>query len=174
MDFHLDHALPLLERTPAALTALLAGLPEPWIRGDDGPQTWAPFDVVGHLIHGERTDWLPRARIVLEHGPAQPFEPFDRFAMLNADRGATMGELLETFAALRALNVASLRGLALQEADLDRRGTHPEFGAVTMRQLLATWVVHDLSHLAQIAEVMARQYRAEVGPWGAYLPVLEG
>lgn len=174
MDFHLDHAVSLLERTPAALTALLDGLPEPWVRGDDGPETWSPFDIVGHLNHGERTDWLPRARIILAHGAARPFEPFDRSAMLQADRGAALGELLETFAALRAQNLASLRGLALTEADLGRRGTHPDLGTVTMRQLLATWVAHDLSHLAQIAEVMARQYRAEVGPWAAYLPVLEG
>lgn len=174
MHFDLIQALPTLERTPAALRALLAGLPDPWVRGDDGPETWSAFDIVGHLIHGERTDWLPRARIILEHGPGRIFEPFDRFAQLQEDGGRPLAELLDTFAALRAQNLEGLRGLGLTAADLDRQGTHPEFGRVTMRQLLATWVVHDLSHVAQIAEVMARQYRAEVGPWEAYLPVLEG
>lgn len=172
MQFDLSQALPILERTPAALRALLGGLPDPWVRGDDGPDTWSAYDIVGHLIHGERTDWLPRARIILEHGPDQTFEPFDRFAQLQEDGGRSLAELLDTFAALRAQNLEGLRGLGLTAADLDRQGTHPEFGRVTMRQLLATWVVHDLSHVAQIAEVMARQYRAEVGPWGAYLPVL--
>ncbi len=172
MRFDLDASLAILERTPAVLDALLRGLPDDWVRADEGPDTWSPFDVVGHLIHGEKTDWLARVRIVLDHGEGRPFDPFDRFAQFEASRGKTLGELLDTFAALRAESLAALRALDLTEADLERKGTHPEFGPVTLGQLLATWTVHDLGHLTQVARVLAKQYAGEVGPWTAYLSVL--
>lgn len=170
--FDLTEARALLERTPPALTALLAGLPEAWTRQDEGPGTWSPFDVVGHLIHGELTDWIPRLRIVLDHGEAVAFTPFDRFAQFEASRGRTLHELLERFAALRRESLSALDALKLGEDQLDRVGRHPELGAVTARQLLATWVAHDLDHVVQIARVMAKRYAGEVGPWTAYLRVL--
>jgi len=173
MEFQLSDGIPVLERTPATFRALLAGLPEPWVAGTEGPATFSAFDNVGHLIHGERTDWIPRARVILAQGASRRFEPFDRFAMLEASRGKTLAELLDTFADLRAENVATLRGWSLTEAQLDLPGEHPELGAVTLRQLLATWVAHDLGHVAQIARVMAKQYRDAVGPWRAYLPILD-
>jgi hypothetical protein len=162
----------VLERTPAVLRALLADLPEPWITAREGEGTWSPFDVVGHLIHGERTDWIPRAELILSRGEAVTFPVFDRFAMFEASRGRSLGELLDTFATLRAGNVARLRELVVTPADLDRRGRHPELGPVTLRQHLATWVAHDLSHIGQIVRVMARRYASAVGPWRAYLPLL--
>jgi hypothetical protein len=170
--FDLASARELLARTPATLRALLSGLSEGWVRQDEGPQTWSPFDVIGHLIHGERTDWMPRLRLILEHGPERPFTPFDRFAMLQASQGRTLEELLATFEALRAENLGELDRLRLTEAQLDRQGRHPELGLVTLRQLLATWVAHDLDHVVQIARTMARRYGGEVGPWTAYLRVL--
>jgi len=166
-------AIPVLARTPAALRALLDGIPEPWVRADEGPDTWTPFDVIGHLVHGERTDWIPRAEIILAHGEARTFDVFDRFAMFEASRGRTLGELLERFAELRAANVARLESMRLTPADLERRGRHPELGTVTLGQHLATWVAHDLSHLAQIARVMGKRYREAAGPWRAYLPMLQ-
>lgn len=172
MEFLLAEALPVLERTPRVLRELLGGLPEPWIRATEGDATWSPFDVVGHLIHGEETDWIPRAEIILADGEARPFTPFDRFAQFEASRGKTLAELLDRFARLRADNVARLRGFALTETDLARRGRHPELGTVTLGQLLATWVAHDLSHLGQIARVMGKAYTDAVGPWAAYLPML--
>ena len=149
-DFHT--ALPLLGRTPGVLRELLAGLPEPWIVQTEGPETWNAFDVVGHLIHGERTDWMPRVEHILAHGENVPFPPFDRFAQFDVSRGRSLLELLDTFAAARADSLARLRELRLSTADLDRRGTHPEFGPVTLGQHLSTWVVHDLDHLVQIFE----------------------
>lgn len=172
MRFVLAEALPVLERTPRVLGELLTGLPEPWIRATEGEATWSPFDVVGHLIHGERTDWIPRAEIILSEGEARPFTPFDRFAQFEASRGKTLAELLDTFARLRAENLARLRGFRLTAADLARRGRHPELGPVTLEQHLATWVAHDLSHLGQIARVMGKTYADAVGPWKAYLPML--
>jgi hypothetical protein len=172
--FVLEEAMQILARTPAALDALLRGLPEPWIVAHEGGQTWSAFDVIGHLIHGERTDWMPRARIILEHGDGRAFEPFDRFAQFAASAGRTLPSLLEEFAAVRRDNLRDLAALRLTGADLDRRGTHPELGAVTLRQLLATWVAHDLDHLVQIARVLATQYHDEVGPWRAYLRVVSG
>jgi len=174
MQFELDLGIAVLERMPSTLRQLLQDLPAAWAFCSEGVQTWSPFDLLGHLIHGERTDWIPRARIILAHGTAQAFEPFDRFAQLEASKGKTLDELLDTFARLRRDNLEELKGLRLSPSDLERRGIHPEFGEVTLGQLLATWVVHDLSHLAQIAEVMARQYREAAGPWRAYLPVLQG
>ncbi len=170
MAYEVEDAARLLERTPALLTAWLGGLPASWTRCDEGPETWSAFDVVGHLIHGERTDWIPRARLVLESDGV--FEPFDRFAQKEASRGKTLDELLATFAALRAESVAALRGWRLAPADLERPGVHPAFGRVTLRQHLATWVAHDLDHLAQIARVMARRYAEDAGPWRAYLRIL--
>jgi DinB family protein len=172
VDFRFDDALPVLRRTPAVLSELLVGLPGRWTDAVEGPGTWSPFDVVGHLIHGERTDWVPRVEHMLQHGDLVPFPAFDREAMFAASRGLSLGELLDTFGRLRTENLNRLVALRLTDADLLRRGRHPELGAVTMSQHLATWVAHDLSHLGQIIRVMARQYSETVGPWRAYLPIL--
>ncbi len=171
MDFNLDEAIPVLERTPPLLTTLLDDLPEDWTLVNEGPETWSPREVVAHLIHGERTDWIPRARIILQQGKYRKFDPFDRFAELKSER--SLKDLLEEFDRLRSGNVATLRGWNLKEKDMELRGEHPEFGSVTMRQLLATWVVHDLSHIAQITRTMARAYTLAVGPWTAYFRVLQ-
>lgn len=171
MDFELEEAIPILERTPSVLSKLLDGLPEDWTRVDEGPETWSPREVIGHLINGERTDWIPRARIILKQGKYRKFNPFDRFAELKSPR--PLSDLLAEFDQLRAGNVATLRGWNLKQKDLDLTGEHPELGAVTMRQLLATWVVHDLSHIAQITRTMARAYTDAVGPWTAYFRVLQ-
>jgi hypothetical protein len=170
--FHLDEAVAILERTPASLRALLAGLPERWVRATEGDGTWSPYDVIGHLIHGERTDWIPRARHILA-GERRPFEPFDRTAQFRASEGKSLGELLATFAELRRESLAALSGMNLTSADLGRTGQHPELGEVTLGQLLATWVVHDLDHVAQIARTMAKVYAGAVGPWSAYLSILQ-
>jgi hypothetical protein len=172
MDFRFADALPVLARTPATLRELLTELPDGWVRATEGPETWSPFDVVGHLIHGERTDWVPRVEHILRHGDSVPFPPFDREAMFEASRGRSLPELLETFSRLRAGNLERLSALGLTEDDLDRRGLHPALGAVTLRQHLSTWVAHDLDHVAQIVRVMARQYGDAVGPWKAYLSIL--
>lgn len=172
MNFDIDLAIALLERTPATLAAQLDGLPEVWSDSNEGPQTYSAFDVVGHLIHGERTDWMVRARIILDHGEARPFDPFDRWAQSRANAGRPLGALLEEFAQVRRENLVQLRAWSLGAEQLDRRGMHPALGTVTLRELLATWVVHDLTHLHQVARVMAHQYRGEVGPWSAYLGVL--
>jgi hypothetical protein len=172
--FTVNDALALLGRTPATLDALLRGLPEDWITAHEGGETWSPFDVIGHLIHGERTDWLPRARIILEDGDARAFVTFDRFAQFSASNGRTLDNLLDEFAAVRRDSVRQLAELRLSDADLDRRGRHPQLGAVTLRQLLATWVAHDLDHVVQVSRVLARQYSDEVGPWRAFLRVISG
>ncbi len=173
MRFQVDEALEVLERTPATLRALLGGLPEVWTTPNEGPDTFSAFDNVGHLIHGDRTDWMPRARIMLAPGPNRTFEPYDRFAQARESQGKSLAMLLDEFAALRAGNVAELRGWHLSDAHLALTGEHPALGVVTLEQLLATWVGHDLGHLAQIARVMAKQYRDSVGPWRAYLPVMD-
>jgi hypothetical protein len=165
-------AIPVLERTPGVLRALLDGLPDEWISAREGPGSWSPYDIVGHLIHGERTDWIPRAEHILRVGDAEAFPPFDRVAMFRESAGKSLGELLDTFARLRGESVARLLALALTPADLDRRGRHPELGPVTLGQHLATWLAHDLSHIRQIVRVMGRQYSDAVGPWTAYLPML--
>jgi hypothetical protein len=172
MDFKLEEGIPVLERTPVILSALLDELPGDWSRVNEGPDTWSPVEVVAHLIHGERTDWIPRARIILKQESYRRFDPFDRFAELKS--GRPLEDLLEEFDQLRSGNVATLRGWNLKAKDMELTGEHPEFGAVTMRQLLATWVVHDLSHIAQITRTMARAYTAAVGPWTAYFRVLQG
>ena len=171
MDFNLEQGIPILERTPAVIAALLQDLPDDWTRVDEGPDTWSPRQVLGHLINGERTDWIPRARIILRQEKVRRFDPFDRFADINSPR--PLGELLKEFDRLRADNVATLRGWNLRESDLALTGEHPELGAVTMSQLLATWVVHDLSHIAQMTRTMARAYTDAVGPWTAYFRVLQ-
>ena len=170
----MEEAVAVLARTPAALDALLRDLPNGWSVANEGGDTWSPFDVVGHLIHGERTDWLPRAKIILNHGEAQAFDKFDRFAQYTLSDGRTLASLLDEFATLRHANLRELATLRLTSADLARRGRHPELGTVTLRQLLATWVAHDLDHVMQISRVMARQYSDEVGPWRAYLRVISG
>lgn len=172
MEFDLDLSLDMLRRTPATLEALLDAAAEAWVRGTEGAGTFSPFDVVGHLIDGEETDWIPRARIILARGRDPRFEPYDRFRhrARNADRSLT--SLLAEFASLRAANLELLRSWRLTAAQLDLPGVHPSLGRVTLRQLLAAWVAHDLGHLAQVARVMAKQYREEVGPWLPYLPVL--
>jgi len=167
-----DDVLMLLQRTPTLLDAWLRGMPDAWSRRNEGPDTWSPFDVVGHLIHGEETDWMARARMILEHGESKTFTPFDRFAQFEASRGKTLEELLDRFAALRRENLGALRKLGLTSADYERRGRHPAFGTVTLGQLLATWAVHDQNHIAQIARVLAKNYRDAVGPWREYLPVV--
>ncbi len=172
MDFTLDLAIPVLERTPRVLHALLDDLPEPWWSATEGPDTWSAFDVVGHLIHGERTDWMPRVEHLLAHGEAITFTPFDRFAQFEASKGKTLAELLDTFTTLRAENLRRLRALGLGPADFRKTGRHPEFGRVTLGQHLSTWVAHDLDHLMQIERVMARQYEEAVGPWRQYLRII--
>jgi len=171
MDFDLGSSCDVLRRTPATLAALLSGLPEPWVRGTEGPDTFSAFDVVGHLIDGEETDWMPRARIILAGGPAPRFEVYDRFRHRRRNADRLLGSLLEEFARLRADNREVMNSYRLTAADLELPGAHPSLGPVTLRQLLAAWVVHDLGHLAQVARVMAKQYRGEVGPWVAFMPV---
>ena len=173
MDFDLAQGVAVLERTPATLRALLAGLPPAWTDATEGPDTWSPYIVVGHLIHGERTDWIPRARIILAQGADRRFEPFDREAQFRESRGRPMDELLNEFSLLRMVNLNELFGWELTDRKLALEGEHPELGTVTLRQLLATWVAHDLAHLGQISRVMAKQYKEAVGPWRRYLGVLE-
>jgi hypothetical protein len=163
----------LLRRTPAALDTLLRDLPDAWTRGNEGGESWSAFDVVGHLIVGERTDWIPRAKIILEQGQSRPFDKFDRFAQFLESEGKSLGELLDEFARLRAENVDTLRGWNLTEADLAKTGRHPALGVVTLWNLLSTWAAHDLTHLHQISRVMAEQVRDDVGPWTRYLGVMQ-
>jgi hypothetical protein len=172
MQFELDEALVVLERTPLILRAWLADLPPAWTEALEAPNTFSPREVLGHLLHGDHADWIPRLRSCLEHGESRTFTPYDRFAQQRLYGDWPLSRLLDEFSARRAANMRELRGLGLGAGDLDRRGRHPDFGAVTARQLLSTWVVHDLDHLGQIARVMARQYGDAVGPWRAYLPIL--
>jgi uncharacterized damage-inducible protein DinB len=173
MELDLDQGVPVLERTPRTLRGMLSGLSPEWLRATEGPETWSPYVVVGHLVHGERTDWIPRAQIILAQGVNRRFEPVDRTAQLREDQSRPIDALLDDFARLRAESLTTLAGWRLTDAQLALEGEHPAFGPVTLRQLLATWVAHDLGHVAQIARVMARQYRQAVGPWRAYLPVLD-
>lgn len=169
MDFDLTASLAILERTPHVFRSMLAGLSPVWTDATEGPETWSPYDIVGHLIQGERTNWIPRARIILAQGAERRFTPFDRAPQARE----SLTDLLDEFARLRAENLTTLAGWHLTEAELALEGEHPEFGAVTLRQLLATWVAHDLGHVAQTARVLAKQHREAVGPWRAYLPVLD-
>ena len=173
MEFNLEQAIEILGRTPAALRVFLEGLPSAWAETNEGPGTWSPYDIIGHLIHADETDWLPRAQIILEHGDAKPFEPFDRFAQFEKSKGKSLAELLGEFESLRAKNVELLREMNVTPEKLALRGAHPELGEVTLAQLLSTWVVHDLSHVAQAARVMCKQYSEAVGPWKQFLPILD-
>ena len=173
MEFQLDKAKEVLRRTPATLNALLGELPNDWVLSNEGADTWSPYDVMGHLIEGEETDWIPRARIILEQGEARPFDRFDRFAMFEKSKGKSLFELLATFEQLRSESLRQLDELKLTPELLQKRGTHPVLGAVTLSQLLSAWVVHDLGHIRQIVRVMAKQYGEAVGPWTAFLTILD-
>lgn len=173
MDYRLEDAIPVLARTPEALRGLLLGLPDVWITSNEGADSWSPFDVVGHLVHLEKGDWLNRIRIVLEDGTARPFPTVDRFAMFEASKGKSIAQLLDEFATLRRDNLAALKALNLTTGDFARKGLHPSLGEVTLQNLLAAWVAHDLNHLHQIAQTMSRQYRETVGPWRQFLLILD-
>ena len=173
MSFSLAEATQVLQRTPAVFRALLGGLPDAWLRCDEGPDTFTPFDNLAHVIHGERTDWITRARIILEQGENRRFEPFDRFAHKRESAGRSIAQLLDEFAALRAENLATLQSWNLGARELALEGEHPALGRVTLQQLLATWAAHDLGHVAQTTRVMAKRYREDVGPWRAYMPVMD-
>jgi hypothetical protein len=173
MTFDLPRATALLARTPGVLDALLLDLPDAWLHGNEGGQSWSPYQVLGHLIHGERTDWIPRARRILAEGERVPFEPFDRFAHLAQGEARPVAGLLQEFAGLRADNLRTLHVMDLSPADYGRTGTHPALGRVSLGELLSTWVVHDLNHLAQIARTLAHQDRDAVGPWARFLPILD-
>jgi hypothetical protein len=173
MDFDLVTGTAVLARTPQTMRAMLAGLPPSWTDATEGPDTWSPYVIVGHLIHGERTDWIPRARIILAQGTQRRFTPFDRFAQFRESQGRSLVDLLDEFTRLRTANLATLDGWRLTAEQLALEGEHPELGVVSLRQLLATWVAHDLGHVAQAARVMAKQYREAVGPWRAYLPIMD-
>ena len=173
MNFELSNGVAVLERTPATLRAMLSGLSPEWTDATEGPDTWSPYVVIGHLIHGERTDWIPRARIILAQGASRRFTPYDRFAQFRESEGKSLEDLLDEFATLRAANLATLQEWRLDDSTLSLQGEHPAFGEVSLRQLLATWVAHDLGHIVQISRVMAREYRDAVGPWREYLSVME-
>ena len=162
----------LLTRTPATVRTLLRDLPAELLHADEGEGTFSPFSVLGHLIQGEIDDWIPRAHWILAHGREQPFEPFDRLAHVERTRDRPLGDLLDEFSSLREMGLAALRELLDRGADLDAGGLHPELGEVTLGQLLATWAVHDLNHIAQIVRVVAHQFDEDVGPWKQYLPIL--
>lgn len=172
MTFASDEGLAVLERTPKVLDGMLRGTAPTLHKADEGPRTWSPFDIVAHLIHAEETNWIPRARTILEHGEARTFDPFDRFAHLVRFRDWSMDGLLDRFGEIRGSNLDTVRGWHLTEERLALRGQHPELGPVTLGQLLSTWVVHDLNHLGQAARVVAKRFSADVGPWRAYLPIL--
>ena len=172
MQYSLARSYEILDRTPAVLSALLTELPDDWIMPNEGPETFSPYDVIGHLIHGEKTDWTVRVRMILEFGNTQTFERYDRFAQYEESKGKSLQQLLDEFAAIRKENMAWFKSLNLTEADLDKKGIHPVLGEVTLRNLLATWVVHDLTHIAQITRVMAKQYKEEMGPWPEFFRIL--
>jgi DinB superfamily len=172
MTYNIQKSIEILERTPAALTAMLSGLSEEWIMVNEGLETFSPYDVIGHLLNGEKTDWPVRARIILEYGKTRTFDLWDRFAQYEQSKGKTLQQLLEEFTILRNENINWLKSLNLTEADLDKKGMHPALGEVSLRNLLATWVVHDLTHTAQVARVMAKQYATETGPWQEYFRIL--
>jgi hypothetical protein len=171
-EHDLQNTIELLSRTPAALNALLRDMPETWTLRNEGDKTWSPFQVVGHLIHGERADWIPRAKMILEYGETKTFVPFDRWGMEREIHSKSLSRLLDEFARVRSQNLDELRGLNLRPQDLQRKGRHPDLGPVTLSQLLATWAAHDLTHLHQISRTMAHQYRESVGPWSVYLGVM--
>ncbi|MBI3135046.1 MAG: DinB family protein [Bacteroidetes bacterium] len=172
MQFNLDKSFDILTRTPAVLEMMLDGIHEDWIHQNEGAETWSPYDVIGHLIHGEKTDWITRLEIVLSDNVAKHFKPFDRFAQFDESKGKTIQQLLQEFKLIRQKNMAILKSKNITEADFSKKGIHPVFGEVTLENLLATWTAHDLGHLGQIARVMAKQYTDAVGPWKAFLPIL--
>ena len=172
MEFNLEKSIEILERTPQTILTLLSGLSEDWIHKNEGPDTWSPYDITGHLIYGEKTDWIPRVKIILGHSEIKSFKPFNRFAQFTESKGKSISELLSEFKTLRFENIQTLKSLNIDQNKLKLKGIHPEFGEVTLQQLLSTWVVHDLGHIAQISRVMAKQYKAEAGPWKAYLGIL--
>ena len=172
MRFDLPRSYEILERTPAVLKTLLSDLHDDWIMTNEGPETFSPYDVIGHLIHGEKTDWTARTKVILEFGSSKAFTPWDRFAQFEESKGKTLVQLLDEFERLRYDNILWLKSLNLAEEDLDKKGMHPVLGEVTLRNLLATWVVHDLTHIAQITRVMAKQYRSEMGPWPEFFRIL--
>lgn len=172
MQFDLSKSIEVLERTPAVLKTLLANLSPDWVFENEGPDTWSPYEVIGHLIHCEKTDWLVRAQIILSDKEDKTFEPFDRFAQLSAGKEKSLESLLEEFQALREKNLETLKSMQINAEKLKRTGIHPAFGEVTLAQLMSSWTVHDLGHIVQIVRVMAKQYKAEVGPWVEYLGVL--
>ena len=173
MNFDLPSGVAVLERTPRTLRAMLAGLSDAWTNANEGPDTWSPYVIVGHLVHADHDDWIPRAELILAQGPNRRFTPFDRVAQFRTSQGKSLGVLLDEFERVRAANLVKLEGWRLTDAQLALGGEHPAFGTVTLRQLLSTWVAHDLGHIAQTARVMAKQYREAVGPWRAYLPILD-
>ena len=173
MKYSLERSYEILDRTPAVLQSLLAGLPDDWVMPNEGPETYSPYDVVGHLIHGEKTDWTARAKMILEFGNTQTFVRWNREAMYEESEGKTLQQLLDEFAAIRKENMVWFKALNLTEDDLDKKGMHPVLGDVSLRNLLATWVVHDLTHIAQITRVMAKQYKSEMGPWTEFFRILE-
>ena len=173
MKYTTKEAIEILERTPAVVKALLTNLSDEWILNNEGPETFSTYDVIGHLIHGEKTDWPVRTKIILEFGTSKPFDPYDRFAQYEESQGKSLQQLLNQFEAVRKDNVAWLKSLNLTEKDLDKKGMHPKLGEVTLRNLLSTWVVHDLTHIAQITRVMAKQYKSEMGPWPQFFRILD-
>jgi len=173
MTYSIEKALEILERTPKVLSTLLEGISEEWIRNNEGENTWSPYEVVGHLIHGEKTDWIPRAKVILSNSDNKTFIPFDRFAQNNEDQDKTIGVLLQEFKERRVANIAELKSLNIDENKLFEMGIHPELGDVNLKELLSTWVVHDLGHISQISRVMAKQYKGEVGAWKEYLGILK-
>lgn len=172
MKFSKDNTVNILQRTPEVISNLLTGLPMDWLQMNEGENTWSPYDILGHLIHGEKTDWMIRAKIILSDSENKTFESFDRFAQEKLSQDRPLQELLEEFKVLRNNNIQELQNLSITESDLDKKGIHPELGQVTLRQLLSTWTTHDLGHISQITRVMAKQYKNEVGPWSAYLGIL--
>lgn len=172
MKYSIAKSIEILERTPAVLTSLLSGIDNEWVMNNEGPDTFSPYDVIGHLIHGEKTDWTERAKMILEFGNTKPFVPWDRFAQFEESKGKSLQQLLEEFALIRKENMQWFKSLNLSETDLDKKGMHPALGEVTLRNLLATWVAHDLTHIAQVTRVMAKQYKEEVGPWVEFFRIL--
>jgi hypothetical protein len=172
MKYDIEKSCQILDRTPAMLKAVLSNLDDGWVMSNEGPETFSPYDVIGHLIHGEKTDWVPRTKMILEFGNTKTFVPWDRFAQYEESKGKSLEQLLDEFKTLRKDNMTWFKSLKLSEKDLDKKGMHPELGEVTLRNLLATWVVHDLTHIAQITRVMAKQYKEEMGPWPEFFRIL--
>ncbi len=173
MKFNLDHAIDILSRTPNVLRVMLQGLPSEWVSNNEGENTWSPYDVLGHLIHAEQTDWIVRTKMILEEGEGKPFERFDRHAQFEESKGKSIEELFTIFENLRQENIGILKEMRLKPEDLRKTGKHPELGIVRLEELLATWVVHDQDHLVQINRTMAKQYREAVGPWRVYLSAIK-